>query len=263
MMINPFLNPEREFRNGWWILIFFLVLASLLVPVMLLAQQNHTDVSIGMQAVIIALATLISQLLRCKPLVEVLGLLNLNWLKELCLSGLFGSTLMLIPALILAIFGWMNWQWNPEGFSILASSLLLFAGVAVTEELLFRGFVSQRLISGLGVWPAQLIIAAFLLLTHWSNPGMIGSTKLVASINIFLASILFGVAFLWTRSLALPLGLHWMANWVQGSVLGFGVSSTEQLGILKPVFGGAPTWPTGGNLDSKPVFLDSSALSQP
>jgi membrane protease YdiL (CAAX protease family) len=58
---------------------------------------------------------------------------------------------------------------------------LLFAGVAVTEELLFRGFVFQRLISGLGVWPAQFIIAAFFLPTHWSNPGMIGSTKLVAS----------------------------------------------------------------------------------
>jgi uncharacterized protein len=114
--------------------------------------------------------------------------------------------------------------------------LLLFAGVAITEELLFRGFVFQRLISGLGVWPAQLIIAAFFLLTHCSNPGMIGSTKLVASINIFLASILFGVAFLRTRSLALPLGLHWMANWVQGSVLGFGVSGTEQLGVLKAGF---------------------------
>ena len=245
-MINPFLNSERQLRNGWWILIFFLVLAALLVPVMLLAQQNQTDVSIAMQAVIIVLATLISQLLRRKPLVEVLGKLNLNWLKELCLGGLFGSTLMLIPALILAIFGWMNWQWNPEVFSIIASSLLLFAGVAVTEELLFRGFVFQRLISGLGVWPAQLIIAAFFLLTHWSNPGMIGSTKLVASINIFLASILFGLAFLRTRSLALPLGLHWMANWVQGSALGFGVSGTEQLGILKPVFGGAPIWLTGG-----------------
>jgi uncharacterized protein len=258
MMINPFLNPERQLRDGWPILIFFLVLAGLLVPAMLLAQQNQTDVSIAIQAVIIILATLISQLLRRKPLVEVLGKLSLNWLKELCLGGLFRSTLMLIPALILAMFGWMTWQLYPEGFSILASSLLLFAGVAVTEELLFRGFVFQRLISGLGVWPAQLIIAAFFLLTHLSNPGMIGSTKLVASINIFLASILFGVAFLRTRSLALHLGFHWVANWVLGSVLGFGVSGTEQLGILKPVFGGAPSWLTGGQFGleaSVPGFI--------
>jgi membrane protease YdiL (CAAX protease family) len=124
--------------------------------------------------------------------------------------------------------------------------LLLFAGVAAAEELLFRAFVFQRLISGLGQWPAQLIIAAFFLLTHLNNPGMTGTVKVIASINIFLASILLGVAFIRTRSLAMPLGLHWMANWVQGSILGFGVSGTEQLGLLNPVFGNAPIWLTGG-----------------
>ena len=75
---------------------------------------------------------------------------------------------------------------------------------------------------------------------------MTGSVKLLASINIFLASILFGLAFIQTKSLATPLGLHWMANWVQGGVLGLGVSGTEQTGLLKPLFGEAPTWLTGG-----------------
>jgi membrane protease YdiL (CAAX protease family) len=124
--------------------------------------------------------------------------------------------------------------------------LLLFAGVAAAEELLFRGFVFQRLISGLGQWPAQLITAAFFLLTHLNNPGMTGTVKVIASINIFLASILFGLAFVRTGSLAMPLGLHWMANWVQGGILGFGVSGTEQLGLLKPVLGETPAWLTGG-----------------
>ena len=40
MSINPFLNSERQLRNGWWILIFFLVLASILMPALLVAQQN-------------------------------------------------------------------------------------------------------------------------------------------------------------------------------------------------------------------------------
>ena len=75
---------------------------------------------------------------------------------------------------------------------------------------------------------------------------MTGIVKVMASINIFLASILFGLAFVRTRSLAMPLGLHWMANWVQGGILGFGVSGTEQLGLLKPVFGNVPAWLTGG-----------------
>lgn len=245
-MINLFLNSERQLRNGWWILIFFLVLAALLMPAMITAQQNNIEVSISMQTVIIALASLVCQISRRKPLAELLGKFGLNWLKELCLGGSIGSALMLIPALILWIFGWVDWEWNPRGFSVLLPGLLLFAGVAATEELLFRGFVFQRLISGLEQWPAQLITAAFFLLTHFNNPSMSGGVKVMASINIFLASVMFGLVFIRTRSLAMPLGLHWMANWMQGGILGFGVSGTQQLGLLNPVFGKAPAWLTGG-----------------
>jgi membrane protease YdiL (CAAX protease family) len=246
MTLNPFLNSDRQLRNGWWILIFFLLLAAFLMPMIMIAQENNEAVSMGRQALIILLASLISQLARRKPLAELFGTLNVGWLKELCVGGLIGSVMMLVPALILGIFGWVRWKWNPVALPTLSSSLLLFAGVAAAEELLFRGFVFQRFISGLGQWPAQLIIAAFFLLTHLNNPGMTGTVKVMASINIFLASILFGVAFIRTRSLAMPLGLHWMANWVQGGILGFGVSGTEQLGLLKPVFGAAPAWLTGG-----------------
>ena len=245
-MINLFLNSERQLRNGWWILIFFLILAAFLIPVLIAAQANNMEVSIGRQAIIILLASMICQLLRRKHLAELFGKFDVHYLKDLCLGGLIGAALMLIPALILGVFGWVRWQWNLEGISVLLPGLLLFAGVAIGEEMLFRGFVFQRLLSGLGQWPAQLIIAAFFLLTHLNNPGMTGSVKLMASINIFLASILFGLAFIQTKSLAMPLGVHWMANWVQGGFLGFGVSGTEQLGVLKPIFGEAPAWLTGG-----------------
>lgn len=204
------------------------------------------EVFIGLQAVIVMIASLSGQLMRRKPLAEMFGSFNWRWLKELCVGGLIGSALMLIPALILGIFGWVHWQWNPISISTLLQSLLLFAGVAITEELLFRGFVFQRLVSGLGQWTAQLTIAAFFLLTHLSNPGMTGAVKLMAGINIFLASILLGLTFIQTKSLAMPLGLHFMANFMQGSVLGFGVSGTEQSGLLIPIFGEIPAWLTGG-----------------
>ena len=246
MSINPFLNSERQLRNGWWILIFFLVLASILMPALLVAQQNSMDVSIGLQAVIIVIASWICQLLRRKSLTELLGKFNMRWLKEFCLGGLTGAALMLVPALIMWVLGWVHWQWNPIGFSTLISIVLLFAGVAAAEELLFRGFIFQRLIAGLGQWPAQLILARYFLLTHLNNPGMTGDVKILASINIFIASLMFGVAFIRTKSLAMPLGLHFMANLTQGGVLGFGVSGTDQSGLLKPVFNEVPEWLTGG-----------------
>ena len=243
---NLILNSERQLRNGWWIIIFFLVLASILVPTLLVAQQNTMDVSFGLQAVIVALTSFICQLLRRKPITEWLGKLNIQWFNQLFLGGLVGSALMLIPALIMRLFGWVDWKWNFTGFSNLLTIVLLFAGVAAAEEMLFRGFIFQRLIAGVGVWSAQLVLAGLFLLTHLNNPGMTGNVKVLASINIFLASILFGFAFIRTKSLAMPIGMHFMANFMQGGVLGFGVSGADQTGILKPFFSGIPEWLTGG-----------------
>jgi uncharacterized protein len=246
MIGDPFLNSERGLRNGWWILIFLLVLASMLVPVLLLAQKNSRDVSIGTQASLVFLASAACQLLRRRALSELFGKFNKVWFKDFSAGCLMGAAFMLVPALILQTFGRVNLQWNSMDVSALVSSMSLFAGIALAEELLFRGFVFQRLLSGLGLWPAQLLTAAFFLLTHLNNPGMSGSIKVMASINIFLASMLFGLAFIRTKSLAMPLGLHWMANWMQGGVLGFGVSGTAGSGLFKPVFGEAPIWLTGG-----------------
>jgi len=100
---------------------------------------------------------------------------------------------------------------------------------------------------GFGKWPAQLIMAGYFLLINMNNPGMTGSIKLFASINIFFASIMFGLAFIKSRSLAMPIGLHFMANWVQGTLLGSGVSGNEETRLLKPLFHNAPQWLTGGS----------------
>jgi hypothetical protein len=93
------------------------------------------------------------------------------------------------------------------------------------------------------------------MLTHLDNPGMTGDGKVLAGINIFLASILFGLAYIRTQSLAMPIGLHFTANLMQGGVLGFGVSGTDQSGLLKPIFAGVPEWLTGGQIGLEASIL--------
>ncbi len=244
--LRLFLNTDRQLRSGWWVLVFLLVIAVILIPILFVAKQYGSDVSIGLQAMIIAITSLICQMFRRKPMADMLGRINQRWLKELSLGGLVGSAIMLGPALILNILGLIKWQFAPSGFPAISSSIFLCLGVAISEEMLFRGFIFQRLLSGIGQWPAQLILSGFFLLTHINNPGMTGSVRILASTNIFLASILFGLAYIRTQSLALPLGMHFMANLVQGIVLGFGVSGTDQSGLLIPVFAEVPEWLTGG-----------------
>lgn len=245
--MNLLLNAKRELRNIWWVAIFFLVLASITLPVILLSQHYKMEITMTHQAIIVIVATWICQLMRRKPFIELTGALNAIWMKKLFSGFLIGAALMLIPASILYLFGWINWKINPLDFNALLSVTLMFAGVALAEEFLFRGFIFQRLMDSIGIWQAQFLIAAYFLLTHINNPGMTGSIKVLAGINIFLASILFGLAFIKTKSLSMPIGLHFMANWVQGSLLGFGVSGTEQSGIFQPVFKDTPVWLTGGS----------------
>lgn len=243
---SAFLGRERRLRNGWWVAAFLATVAALLFPTILVSARLGVEVTIWMQALILVLATWVIQALRRKPLQEVTGALNGRWLGSLLIGGVFGAALMLLPALFLTLGGWVGWQAVFPGWPVLASALLLMAGVAFAEELLFRGVLFQRLIDGVGIWPAQVMIAALFVLTHMGNPGMEGATRFWAGANIFLASILFGLAYVRTRSLALPIGIHFMANVTQGIILGFGVSGTAEPGIFAPRFLTDQAWLTGG-----------------
>lgn len=241
-----FLSRERRLRSGWWIALFLAVVAALLFPTILVSLRLSVEVTIWAQVAILAAATIVIQRLRRKPVTEVTGTMNPRWALQLLAGAGVGAVLMLLPALFLTLGGWIAWQPVFPGWSALAPALVLMAGVAVAEELLFRGVLFQRLIDGVGVWPAQVLVGALFVLTHMGNPNMEGATRLWAGANIFLASILFGLAWVRTRSLALPIGIHFMANVTQGVILGFGVSGTVEPSVFAPRFLTDLTWLTGG-----------------
>jgi membrane protease YdiL (CAAX protease family) len=255
MFKNVFSNSDKKLRNGWWILIYFLVLASILFPLIILADRFSFEITMTHQALIILIVSIICQLLRKDSITKLVGKINISWLKELFIGIGIGAVLMALPALVLTFLGYINWHLNVFSVSTLLSGVALYVSVAIAEELFFRGFLFQRFIDGLGKWPAQLIIAGLFLLTHINNPGMIGVVKTFASINIFIASILFGLVYLKTKSLAMPIGLHFMANLTQGTILGFGVSGNTDPSLLLPNFTTSKLWITGGDFG-----LEASAI---
>ncbi len=241
-----FRNTDGQVRSGYWIAVFLSVLAAMLVAAQLAVPQRQHTLAIGGQLAILVAATVICQRLRRKPLPDVTGQWDWRWLAEFAVGGAVGAALMGVGGFFLFAGGWISFQPSLAGWAVFGGGFLGMAGVAATEELLFRGFLFQRLIDGLGAWPAQILIGGLFLLTHLDNPGMTGAVKLWAGANIFFASILFGLCYLRTQSLAMPIGLHLMANTMQGPVLGFGVSGNAEAGLLAPQLAGAPVWLTGG-----------------
>lgn len=255
MAINIFFTPEQKIRNICWVVIFFVTLAACLFPLIILADRYSFEVTMVHQVVLISVVSIICQMLRREPISGLTGSVNFVWLKELFIGLIIGAALMILPVFVLTVFGYINWRVNIFSYSTITSGFTIFLLVAIAEELLFRGFMFQRLIQSLGKWPAQLMVAGLFLLTHIDNPGMTGIVKIFASVNIFIASIMFGIAYIKTQSLAMPLGLHFMANFMQGTVLGFGVSGGNDPGLLKPVFNNVPIWLSGGDFGIEASIL--------
>ncbi|MGE0741935.1 MAG: lysostaphin resistance A-like protein [Hyphomonadaceae bacterium] len=258
-----FLNSANRLRNGWWIAIFLAMLTALLLPLIVLADRGDGRVPLYQQLGIILVASLLCQAMRRASVAELLGALDFRWLRELSFGLVLGALLMIVPAAFLLLIGAVSWQVNPDAWAVLPATLALLLTAAAAEELLFRGFMFQRLVAGLGAWPAQLAMAALFTLTHADALGTLGDHGFLAGANIFFASLLFGLAFLRTGSLALPIGIHFAANAVQGPLLGFGVSGGDAPGLLVATTQHASSWLTGGEFGleaSAPGFVSVVAL---
>lgn len=127
----------------------------------------------------------------------------------------FGTSLLMGTVEIASV------QWVPRD---LLGTLLFFLLVAVTEEVMLRGFVLGRMLSaGLNRFVALFLSSALFSAMHLFNPNF----ALLPFVNILLAGCLLGASFLYTRNLCFPVVLHWFWNWLQGPVLGYEVSGMD------------------------------------
>lgn len=176
-----------------------------------------------------------------------LGLrLDARWVRQFALGAALGGGVILAAALASALFAGVRWRPGTPTLGTVLAGAWLYLAVAWAEELHYRGYPFQRLCEGLGPWPAQALFAAYFVFAHWQNPGMQGTTRAWAALNIGLASLLLGYAWIRTGSLAASLGIHFGWNFVQGPLLGFGVSGTRGASLLEPVLPGTSAWIHGG-----------------
>lgn len=94
--------------------------------------------------------------------------------------------------------------------SLFLTYLMGFLGAAATEEVLFRGYVLEVLM-GIGALPAVVLTSLVFGLLHYLNP----SVTWLGLLNIGLAGMLFALAYIKTRSLWMPIGIHFSWNFFQ------------------------------------------------
>lgn len=123
----------------------------------------------------------------------------------------------------------------------------------VVEEVLFRGIVFRHLEAMVGSWGALALTALLFGAAHLANPN----ATLFAAFAIALeAGLMLGGAYILTRRLWLPIGIHAAWNFTQGWVFSVPVSGTAPpLGLLITRRIG-PDWLTGGDFG-----LEASAVA--
>ncbi|WP_447041055.1 CPBP family intramembrane glutamic endopeptidase [Streptomyces sp. DSM 118878] len=134
-----------------------------------------------------------------------------------------------------------------DGISVsgLVTVLGMTAGIAVVEELLFRGIVFRVVEELTGTWGALALSGLLFGALHLVNSGATIWGALAIAIE---AGLMLGAAYAATRTLWLPIGLHFGWNFALGGIFGVTVSGNEDApeGLLRGVLSG-PTAITGGD----------------
>lgn len=260
MIKNIFINHiEHRLRAGWRIFLFFIILFGIAKTLQFTIDNLFGGLpedktlrffySILIAAIAGTTAVIIARRYLDKKTILSFGL-KLDGLA--IKDWLFGFLLSFVMAglvfLILLLFGLLEFESvNPDIFTLkfLWNFLLMFVTfcilVAWWEELVFRGYLLQNMISGMGKTWAVIISCILYGAVHAINPnaGIISSSIIV----LFGFMRLYG--YLRTSQLWLSMGMHAGWNFFQGPVFGFSASSYETETILLHTLNG-PDWLTGG-----------------
>ncbi len=166
-----------------------------------------------------------------------------NAVRDLALGAGLGTALFSIVILELASAGFYHIVALHPSPDLAIAALLLLPG-AMAEELLFRGIIFRLIEEWSGTWIALAVSAAIFGLVHAANPGATWISTLAIALE---AGVLLGAAFVITRNLWLPIGLHFAWNFFEGPVYETQVSGHSFLTSALAARLNGPTVFTGGS----------------
>ena len=138
----------------------------------------------------------------------------------------------------------------------IVSAFFLFLMVGTGEEILFRGVLFRWIDEKWGFVAALTVSSVLFGFIHTFEPN----ATLWSSLAIVVeAGFLLGAAYKYSRTLWLPIGIHWAWNFTQGNIFGFEVSGKDAGASLLTSTVSGPDWLTGGYFGAEasviPVLL--------
>ncbi|WP_399884695.1 lysostaphin resistance A-like protein [Streptomyces sp. BBFR51] len=154
--------------------------------------------------------------------------------------------------LLIGMFGgWEDLSWGSFGGLIGTAGMM--AGVAVTEEALFRGVLFRIMEERAGTVIALAVSSVLFGATHLVNTN----ATLWGALSIALTGgVMLSAAYVVTRSLWLPIGLHFAWNFTHAGIFGAVLSGSDTAphGLLDTTLSGSSLL-TGGTFGPEASLL--------
>jgi CAAX protease family protein len=257
-------------RAGWRILIFLALVMAMGSVLGRIKPLQHFIQSLGVKGTMTPLATIAGEGISALLVIVAAAIMTIIDKRSFADYGLpmnqaFGkrfwqglplgfAMLSLLLAVIWALHGFSLAGLAVSGATAVRYGLLWAFGfflVGVFEEFSFRGYLQDALGSGIGFWPAALILAVAFGALHLGNSGEAAFGAVMAgSFGLLEAFALRRTGNLW-----LPIGMH--ASWDWGETYFYGVPDsglTATGHLMNASFHGAG-WLTGGSVGPEGSWL--------
>jgi membrane protease YdiL (CAAX protease family) len=158
-------------------------------------------------------------------------------LRPLAIGLGAGVALFSFIVLVAAVIGVYQLTGEGDARDLLPQLILSAIFPAISEEMFFRGILFRWIEEFGGSWAALLLTSALFGAAHLANPH----ASPIAAVGIaFEAGVMLGAAYMLTRSLWLPMGIHAAWNFTQGEIYDIPVSGTKVHGLLVAKLTGDP-----------------------
>ena len=266
-MRKLFINEFGRLRSGWRVTLFILLITaiSLLLTIALRFAYAFVSTSgvalpraafvwdmlyrLSLLATALVAGYLCARVLEGLPWRSIGLTLHRRWWWDLLIGSAIGFAAILIAVAIAKLGGGLQLSFSNDGLPGLARSMIGSAGLlmvaALAEEALFRGYGLQTLARARLASTGVLLTCALFGFVHLANPNAVPGFTMA---NTALAGVWLGVAYLRTRSLWFPLGVHWGWNWALGWFFGLPISGAKLVSHpLLEASDTGPFWLTGGS----------------
>ena len=149
-------------------------------------------------------------------------------INDIILGMTLGLLLMAVGYTILILLGeikFIGFNYNLKNIILL---FLLFIAVSIAEETYVRGYVLKNLLQSFNPIISLIISSAIFSLLHFFNPNV----NYIALTELFIAGILLGISYVYTKNLWFPIALHLSWNFFQ-VMFGFNVSGMDTYSLIE------------------------------